>query len=97
MAAQRPLIEFHGIVPGRYLAAWPAYVVADDPVSLTFTVAVDERQAFAVGVVDASTEDVRRRYVTRLARQRLHQNAFRIRVLRAYREHLFHLSAPPSG
>ena len=86
MASQRPLIYFHGIVPSQYLAAWPVYVVADDPSALTFTVAVDDRQALAVGGVDASTEDVRRRYVTRLVRQRLHQNAFRIRVLRAYRD-----------
>lgn len=86
MASQLPLIYFHGIVPSQYLAAWPVYVVADDPSSLTFTVAVDDRQALAVGGVDASTKDVRRRYVTRLVRQRLHQNAFRIRVLRAYRD-----------
>lgn len=31
-------------------------------------------------------DDVRRRYVTRLAVQRLHQTAFRQRVLHAYRE-----------
>ena len=37
--------------------------------------------------VDAPEAEIRRRYVTRLVRQRLHQQAFRKRVLDAYREH----------
>lgn len=37
-----PLAYFHGIVPGRYLAMWPVYVVSDAPQTLTFSVAIDD-------------------------------------------------------
>lgn len=89
-----PLIYFHGIVPGRYLAAWPVFIVADDPGALTFTVAVDdERMILPPGLevdegawIAEGEADARRRYVTSLVRRRLHQRSFRERVLRAYRE-----------
>jgi putative restriction endonuclease len=88
MQRQIPLVYLHGIVPGRYMASWPVYIVGDDPASLTFTVAVDEGQQVAERPeVDAPETEIRRRYVTRLVRQRLHQAAFRERVLAAYKEH----------
>ncbi|HEY7449314.1 MAG TPA: hypothetical protein VH702_14250 [Vicinamibacterales bacterium] len=31
MRRQVPLIYFHGIVPGRYMASWPVHIVGDDP------------------------------------------------------------------
>lgn len=37
-----PLIYFYRIVKGRYLAAWPVFIVGDDPDSLAFSVAVDD-------------------------------------------------------
>jgi len=89
MVQHVPLIYFHGIVPGRHMASWPAYIVGDNPGALMFTVAVDDRglaQAVATAIDDAEI-DIRRRYVTRQVAQRLHQVAFRQRVLRAYREH----------
>jgi hypothetical protein len=38
LAMQRrvPLIYFHGIVAGLYVAEWPVYIVGDDPARLTF-------------------------------------------------------------
>ena len=42
MTTQTPLIYFHGIVPGAYLAQWPVFIVGDDPTALTFTVAIDD-------------------------------------------------------
>lgn len=88
MTRQLPLIYFHGIVPGRYMASWPIYIVGDDAASLTFSVAVDDRQLAGVTeAVNMVETDIRRRYVTRLVRQRLHQQAFRERVLDAYRQH----------
>lgn len=85
---QLPLVYFHGIVEGRYMASWPVFIVGDDPPSLTFTVAVDERQLVNAAPSNGPAEaELRRRYVTRLVRQRLHQQAFRERVLEAYREH----------
>jgi len=83
-----PLIYFHGIVPGQYAASWPVFIVGDDPAALTFTVAVDEKRLATNADIAQDTEaPIRRRYVTRLVRQRLHQVAFRERVLRAYQEH----------
>lgn len=82
-----PLVYFHGVVPGKYLAVWPVYIVGDEPQTLTFTVAVDDRAA--VNTDDhavAETATGRRAYVTSIVRQRLHQRGFRERVLHAYRE-----------
>jgi putative restriction endonuclease len=83
-----PLIYFHGIVKGQYFAAWPAFIVDDDPANLRFTVAVDDA-AYVPGnlfAVADSGNDARRAYVTQAVRKRLYQGAFRARVLTAYRE-----------
>ena len=94
MARQRPVIYFHGIRPGRYLPAWPAFIVGDDPSALTFAVAIDN-PAFAedqlategtgAGVAAAGDRDLERRYATRTTLTRIHQRVFRHRVLAAYR------------
>jgi putative restriction endonuclease len=83
-----PLVYLHGIVPGRYVAAWPVYVVGDDPRHLVFTVAVDERERALVPGPgeESSAAEVRRAYVTVTTLRRLHQHAFRERILLAYRE-----------
>src|SRR5688572_25357983 len=47
MLRKVPLIYFHGVVPGRYQAEWPVYVVGDNPRALTFTVLADSRVTFA--------------------------------------------------
>ncbi len=84
-----PLVYFHGFVPGRYLPMWPVYVVGDAPEGLAFSIAVDDAvQVDALSgpeQVSGRIADVRREYVMSLARRRLHQGAFRERVLRAYR------------
>jgi len=89
MQRQVPLIYFHGVVPGLYVAEWPVYVVSDDPAQLTFTVSVEERRFVSLGSMPPPSEEteIRRRYVTRLFRQRLHQQEFRERVVRAYQHH----------
>lgn len=88
LAMQRriPLIYFHGIVPGLYVAEWPVYVVGDNPTGLTFTVSVEERRFASLGSPPPESDEVeiRRRYATREFRQRLHQREFRERVVRAY-------------
>ena len=88
MEKRIPLVYFHGIVPGKYMAAWPVYVVADNPGRLTFTVAVDDADHVGLGPTEQvrePEEDARRRYVTSIVRVRLHQRSFRERVLEAYR------------
>ncbi len=90
MRERIPLVYFHGVVKGYYVAVWPVFVVADDPGSLTFTVALGRETANLSG--PASLEDLtienegERRYATRAAVVRLHQRGFRMRVLQAYRE-----------
>jgi putative restriction endonuclease len=87
-----PLIYFHGIVPGKYLAVWPVFIVGDLPNELAFRVAADD---LAYIKRDVSSEsplllsdqgtDVRRAYITSAVRMRLHQRGFRERVLHAYK------------
>jgi putative restriction endonuclease len=89
-----PLVYFHGLVPGKYLAAWPAYIVGDDPKKLAVTVAVDDERHLSFDgdkaarvpseYVQEAADDARRSYVTSSVRVRLHQRAFRERVLEAY-------------
>jgi putative restriction endonuclease len=84
-----PLVYFHSIKPGSYVASYPAFVVSDDPSNLRFTVRVDDISAAYASSDDQVADggaDARREYVTRAVRQRLHQELFRDRVLRAYQE-----------
>lgn len=78
-----PLIYFHAIVPGNYLAAWPVFIQDDDMPNLTFIVAVDEIKR--LGKVEEPAADYgRRSYLTTQIRIRVHQQKFRERVLAAY-------------
>lgn len=93
MRLRKPLVYFHALMPGRYYAVWPVLVVGDDPKSLAFMVQVDDYRFAEVtaateerAVADDASADARRRYVTAITRRRLHQAAFRERVLEAYRE-----------
>ena len=87
MEARRPLVYFHGVVKGEYFAAWPVYVVADEPSALRFRVAVDDVHYMSEGLTVADDHaEARRAYITVTTRQRLHQRSFRVRVLQAYRE-----------
>src|SRR3989454_12857750 len=88
MQRQAPLIYLYGVVPGRYMPCWPEYVAGDDPRGLCFTIAMDDRRIAATGeyAVSEPEDAIRRSYVTRLGKQRMHQQEFRQRVLRAYRE-----------
>jgi putative restriction endonuclease len=90
MERQLPLVYLYGLEPGRYMAVWPVYVVGDSRSDLFFDVAVDDPQlAFADSAADSAIAedraDIRRQYVTSVVRRRLHQQAFRARVLAAYR------------
>ncbi len=96
MRLRRPLIYLHRILtsPARYVAGWPCFIVADEPRALRVRVAVDDSSSwFAQPSRGAETrvahlhEDAimpAPRYTTSLFRRRLHQRAFRERVLDAY-------------
>ncbi len=88
MEHQIPLIYFEGIEVGWYAAAYPCFVVADNPRELSVTVAADvamERRPEGFRVGEPLVE-ARRAYATRTARFRMHQDRFRHNVLSAYRE-----------
>ena len=87
-----PLVYFLGLIPGRYLPAWPVFIIGDDPARRTFTIQLDDAASLEVGMLtmqgtssDEHGQAERRRYVTRELRVRLHQRSFRERVLRAYK------------
>lgn len=85
MRKQIPLIYFHGIVKGKYLATWPVYIIHDSIQELTFTVAVDEVRLVKTDMVHEDPETYyRRSYLTSNIKLRLHQRSFRERVLLAY-------------
>ena len=93
MTYRLPLVYFHGIARGRYVAAWPVFVVHDDPAGLAFTIAVDDKGHLGIfsdreeqdRVIGEEAAFARRAYITSTVRVRLHQRAFRERVLEAYR------------
>jgi len=89
MQEKRPLIFFHGILPGKYLATWPVYIIKDSIPELTFTVAIDDAKNIDIGapleVNEGTPEYYKRAYKTGEILIRLHQRSFRERVLRAYR------------
>jgi len=78
----QPLILFRKEQPNIYTPVMPVYVVDDRPDQRSFTIALDESFTFVPDVRHLT--DAQRRYAQRLARQRLHQPAFRTRVLVAY-------------
>ena len=91
MRRRIPLIYFFGLVKGRYLPAWPVFVIGDDQDGLTFTIQLDdavtfdfERSSSSVAPASNEVREERRRYATRVLEVRLHQRSFRERVLRAY-------------
>lgn len=94
MGRRLPLVYFHRVIEGKYLAVRPVFIVGDDPAKLTFKVQVDDAQYASYdlrseldGLVAAdNTVDARRSYITTTVRQRIHQRSFRERVLRAYQE-----------
>lgn len=88
MSGDIPLIYLHGVAKGRYIAAWPVFIVNDNPNALMFTVAVDEKREIDASARLQVKDDVaaiRRRYATAAVLVRLHQRTFREKVLHAYR------------
>ena len=85
--AQRlPLIYFHGVDKGLYRPFWPAVIAEDHPADLHVAVALYEGAVAGadLAVSHRVTAVPERSYARRLTLQRLHQAAFRERVLRAY-------------
>lgn len=82
MALGAPLILLRKEAPGVYVPVFPVYVVADDVERREFLVALDESLRFLRDPEHPSVDE--RRYAERIVRARLHQPAFRARVIQAY-------------
>ncbi|CAG4968822.1 HNH endonuclease [Novilysobacter luteus] len=90
METRTPLIYCYRVMPGRYAVSFPVFVCGDNPGSLTFDIQLDDDLGLArymaakpePAVADEAV--LHRRYVTTTAKRRLHQVAFRERVLTAY-------------
>ncbi len=80
-----PLVYLLGLVPGKYLPVWPVYIIGDDPSSLSFTVAVDDLSSLLKDEGKVKEPDGRKLYITKMVKVRLHQQAFREKVLYAYK------------
>jgi putative restriction endonuclease len=76
-----PLIWLQTITPGRFVATAPVFLVGADPVAGKYTVALDNEMRLGF---KASTP-LEARYAQALVKRRLHQPAFRARVIDAYR------------
>jgi putative restriction endonuclease len=92
MQEQLPLIWFWRVRPGLYLASFPVFIVGDRPAELAFDVQVDDPVALIQppkpeSFVSEDRAAIRREYITATVRRRVHQQAFRARVIEAYRTH----------
>lgn len=87
------LIYFKALGPGRYNAFYPVRIVGDNPsklevkVDLTFS-AFQQPLDFDIDRVSSGAfeDNLLRKYSTTLVKQRMHQSAFRERVIVAYRK-----------
>ncbi|MFE7407280.1 HNH endonuclease [Isoptericola sp. NPDC057559] len=82
METRMPLILFRKEMPNIYTPVFPVYVVDDEPQNRQFLIALDESFTFLRD--PRHLTQPQREYALRLAKQRLHQPAFRTRVLVAY-------------
>ena len=79
---REPLVYFQGIRPGAFVPYYPAYVVADDSGAREFLVALDESMRLFGDPLHMTQDE--RRYAERVVRTRLHQPAFRAKIMFAY-------------
>jgi len=89
ISLRKPLIYFHSIIRGKYLATWPIFIIEDNRQDLVFTVALDDIKSVK-NEFEQANEDAtyyRRSYLTSTIQTRVHQRSFRERVLLAYQNH----------
>jgi len=87
-----PLVYFHSIKPGKYVAVWPIFIIEDVRSELAVRVSIDPVYMMSGKIDSANLTDSSnlrntlgvRKYIWVSIRQRLHQAAFREYVLDAY-------------
>ena len=82
LETETPLLFFRKEQPNIYTPVAPVYVVEDYPEERSFVIAFDEAFRYFGDLRDLP--EPQRAYARRLAKQRLHQPAFRTRVIHAY-------------
>ncbi len=76
-----PVLRLKKEAKGVYVPIFPVYVVGDNPVTREFTLSLDEHLRLIEG---GQLSPVEKAYAARLVEQRVHQPAFRARVMLAY-------------
>jgi putative restriction endonuclease len=86
MNLNKPLMWFLGMSPGLYMPVYPVWLVGEEPAEHQFVVALEDemREQWTDRVFHPADLALRRQYAEATVKRRLHQPAFRIRVLRAY-------------
>jgi putative restriction endonuclease len=79
-----PLIWFYGVRPGAFVPLMPVFLVAEEPAARRYVVAIGHEQRLMARELLSAGNSTAREYVERMTRQRLHQPAFRARVMHAY-------------
>lgn len=93
IATKVPLVYLYKIVKAKYLIAYPVFVVGENVARRMFHIEVDAHSATNLLPVAFTREHagveelIHRRYATVATVHRLHQQAFRQRVLDAYKSH----------
>lgn len=77
-----PIILLRKIAAGLFMPVYPVYVVGDDLAAREFVLALDEGLRFLQDPLNPTP--LQRSYAEDVARRRLHQPEFRVRVMRAY-------------
>jgi putative restriction endonuclease len=77
-----PIIRLNKIAKGAYASIYPVYVVDDNPIMREFTLTLDEMLRL-VPSGHALTR-IEKAYAARIIQQRVHQPAFRARIMLAY-------------
>lgn len=83
-----PLIWFHGVRDGVFVPVLPVFLVDELPGTKQYVVALGEDQRLMAPTLLSAESPLehaaQRLYVERMTRQRLHQPAFRAKVMHAY-------------
>lgn len=82
MEHRLPVIRFDKVAKGAYHPIYPVFVVGDNPIAREFTLTLDEVLRALPGRQTLSP--IEKAYAARLVKARVHQPAFRARVMLAY-------------
>ncbi len=79
-----PMIWFYGVRSAAFVPLMPVFLVAEEAETKRYVVAIGHEQRLMARELLSAATSAPREYVERMTRQRLHQPAFRARVMHAY-------------